>query len=275
MNPTNEVHWVVQRNLLPAPTLAAFRQALQQQGISHEEVVSVPFSRELPRLQKPQATCVFYGSTTLLLNAYRDGRYAAGVFYDPAAFTMANYLAHWPTQMLNHDAQVQTLAIFTAQPHPLDSQWFVRPNDDTKTFAGQVLCAAQLQEWQQHLAQLAAGEAELTPDSLLVFSSPKVIEKEWRHIIVGGQVVSSVRYQWRGELRVSAHDVPADLLAFVQACCAAYQPHAVFVLDTALADDQYWLVECNCFNGTGFYEPAAIAEVVAAVTQWLRSQPAV
>ncbi|WP_046242440.1 ATP-grasp domain-containing protein [Hymenobacter terrenus] len=272
MPPEKEVHWVLQRNLLPPPMLAAFRQAFTQQAISHEEVVSIPFSRELPMLQKPTACCVFYGSTTLVMNAYHTGRYAAGVFYDSSAFTMTNYLAHWPEHMLNHDVAIQTLGRFVAQPLPADSQWFVRPNDDTKTFAGRVMSFDQLREWHQQLAAVADAGADLTADSLLLFSSPKVIDKEWRHFIVGGQVVSSARYQQRGELSVSGADVPADLLAFVVDCCAAYQPHAVFVLDTALADGRYWVIECNCFNGTGFYQPAAIADVVAAVTGLLRQK---
>ena len=261
---------MVQQNLMPPKTLEAFRRAFAEHRISHEEVVSVPFSRELPVLRKPEARCVFYGSTTLLLNAYRSDTHSAGVFYDAAAFTVANYLAQWSGRMLNEDAQVQTLARFVALPHAVDTRWFVRPNDDTKTFAGRILSFAELREWQQQLAQVP--DADLTPDSLLAFSTPKTIEKEWRHFIVGGQVVSSARYQLHGELSVSSTDVPTSLLAFVADCCAEYQPHPVFVLDTALSDGRYTIVECNCFNGTGFYQPAEIADVVVAVTQLLQQQ---
>lgn len=260
------VHWVVQHNLLPPATLAAFRQAFAQHHISYEEVLAVPFSAELPPLQNPAARCVFYGATTLIMNAYQSERYAAGVFYNAATFTMANYQAQWGPRLLNHGAHIETLGSFVGQPHAPASQWFVRPNDDTKTFAGQVLSFAQLQAWHQQLA-LVPG-AEPGPQALLVFAVPRVIEKEWRHVLVGGRVVTSTRYQWQGEPRISAADVPADLLAFVADCCAAYQPHGVFVLDTALADGRYFIVECNCFNGTGFYQLADIAPAVAAVTTW-------
>lgn len=260
------MHWVVQHNLLPAATLAAFRQAFAQHHISYEEVLAVPFSPELPTLQNPAGRYVFYGATTLIMNAYQSARYAAGVFYNAATFTMANYLAQWGPRMLNYGAHIETLGSFVAQPHAPDSQWFVRPNDDTKTFTGQVLSFAQLQAWQQQLAQVPG--AEPGPLAQLVFAAPRAIEKEWRHLVVGGRVVTSTRYQWRGELRISATDVPAALLAFVAECCATYQPHGVFVLDTALADDRYFIVECNCFNGTGFYQVADIAPAVAAVTAW-------
>ncbi|GAB3637998.1 hypothetical protein GCM10027422_35880 [Hymenobacter arcticus] len=118
----------------------------------------------------------------------------------------------------------------------------MRPTDDTKTFAGQALSFAQLQAWHQQLAQL-------------VFAAPRAIEKEWRHVLMGGQVVTSTRYQWRGEPQISATDVLAGLLAFVADCCAAYQPHDVFVLDTALADGRYFIVECILLQWHGLLLP--------------------
>jgi hypothetical protein len=145
----------------------------------------------------------------------------------------------------------------------------VRPNDDTKTFAGRVLTFAELRERQQQLAQVP--DADLTPNSLLVFSSPKAIEKEWRHFIVGSQAISSARYQLRGEPSISSTDVPTSLLAFVTGCCAEYQPPEVFVLDTALSDGRYFIGECNCFNGTGFYQHD-IGPIVFAVTNLLRKK---
>ncbi|MDJ0367261.1 ATP-grasp domain-containing protein [Hymenobacter sp. H14-R3] len=266
------VHWVVQHNLLPPATLAAFRQAFAQHRISYEEVLAVPFSPELPALQNPAACCVFYGATTLIMNAYHSARYAAGVCYDAATFTMANYEAQWGPRLLNHGAAIETLGRFVARPHAAASQWFVRPNDDTKTFAGQVLSFAQLQAWHQQLAQVPG--AEPGPRAQLVFAAPRAIEKEWRHVVVGGRVVTTTRYQWRGEPRISATDVPAGLLAFVADCCATYQPHGVFVLDTARTDGHYFIVECNCFNGTGFYQLADIAPAVVAVTAWRAQNPA-
>ena len=264
----DDVHWVVQQNMLPAATLQALRAAFARVGVSYEEVVSIPFSDELPTLQQPAASCIFYGSTTLVMNAWRAG-YRDGVFFDPAAFTMRNYLRQWPGRLLNADACLESLAAFTARPHPADSQWFVRPDDDSKCLAGQVRSFAELQAWAQRLAHLP--EADLTPATLLLFSSPKTIEKEWRHVVVGGRVVASVRYLWHGELRVSEADVPPALLAFVAECLTQYQPHDVFVLDTALAEGKHTIIECNCFNGTGFYQ-ADITPIVAAVTEWRQQQ---
>lgn len=265
--PLPPVHWVVQHNLLPPATLAAFRQAFARHSISYEEVLAVPFSPELPALQNPAARCVFYGATTLIMNAYHAARYAAGVFYDPAAFTVVNYRARWGPRLLNAGARIEPLGRFVARPHAAASQWFVRPNDDTKSFAGQVLSFAQLQAWHQQLARVPGTEPG--PRARLVFAAPQVIEKEWRHLLVGGRVITSTRYQWRGELRISATDVPAELLAFVADCCAAYQPHGIFVLDTALAGGRYFILECNCFNGTGFYQLADVEPAVVAVTSWL------
>lgn len=46
-------------------------------------------------------------------------------------------------------------------------------------------------------------------------------------------------------------------------------PHDIFVMDVALYEGGYRIVECNCFNDTGFYDHD-ILTIVKNVNQYLR-----
>lgn len=125
---------------------------------------------------------------------------------------------------------------------------------------------AQIQEWTTRLE--AADDVALNLDTPVLFGSPKTLTKEWRAFIVDGKVISASRYQLQGEPSLSAEDVPAGLVTFVEERCAEYQPHPIFVMDVALVDGNYFIIECNCFNGSGFYH-CDIQQIVAAVTAFM------
>lgn len=90
------VSWIIQKNLVKEDVLAQLRVALKD--IPYQEVFVVPFSSELPPLAATDSLPIFYGTTTLMLNAYQHPHYRAGVFYDPLAFEMKNYLARFPAE---------------------------------------------------------------------------------------------------------------------------------------------------------------------------------
>lgn len=68
---TQKVHWVIQNNLIKEELLQAFREVFQKHTMSYEEVTVIPFSDVLPSIRNPNDFCLFYGSTTLMLNAYQ------------------------------------------------------------------------------------------------------------------------------------------------------------------------------------------------------------
>ncbi|QHT68924.1 ATP-grasp domain-containing protein [Rhodocytophaga rosea] len=261
-----QVNWVIQKNLIRQETLERLRKAFQEHNISFEEVFVIPFSDELPRLSKPEAFNIFYGSTTLMLTAYNHPVYRQGIFFNPDHFQMATYLSKWGKYLLNNDGMVTSFKEFVSGNYEKDSIWFIRPNADNKSFSGTVMRFENIQEWAENLA--TADAAELTLDSLLFVSSPKKIDKEWRNFIVEGKVISSCRYQLAGESSVSDIDVPASMLEFVEKHCQEYIPNEIFVMDVALMENTYYIIECNCFNGTGFYQND-MSKIIYAITHYI------
>lgn len=63
-------------------------------------------------------------------------------------------------------------------------------------------------------------------------------------------------------------DAPDGLIEFVERKANDYAPHEIFVMDLAQTKhvDQYKIIECNCFNGTGFYNHN-ITSIINAITE--------
>ncbi len=259
------IKWVIQRNLIKPETLAAFRSAFSELGIAFEEVTVIPFSSDLPVFDAFDVN-VFYGSTTLMLNAYASEQFRSGVFYDPDRFTSANYLLKWKNRMLNSDGIVLPFHDFIADLVDSKPGWFIRPDSDTKSFAGTTMTSNEIKDWYSRIQD--ADDSAVNKDTLLFVSSEKVITREWRNFIVDGKVVDSSRYILNGALNKSRVDVPKEMIAFVEQCIMAYSPHRVFVMDVAETDGVLKIIECNCLNGTGFYAHD-IKKIVQAVTAYV------
>lgn len=270
MNINPDICWILQKNLTPPQILEQIKQTLIAQGVDFQEVTIIPFSNTLPKGIDPEKLNIFYGSTTLMLNVYESDGLNTGLFYDATKFTMRNYIQQWGTRMLNVQAQFFTVQELATKDFDLDSQWFIRPNGDTKAFSGALMSFAQIKGWYAKIAPLSGGS--VSSDTEVMIAPPKMPEKEWRCFIVDQKLVAACRYAKQGYLAVSQEDIPTEMLTFVQACIDQYTPHAIFVMDVALYQDDYYLLECGCLNSTGFYE-ANVARVVMAINAYcLRNQ---
>ncbi len=255
--------WILQKNLIKQRTLVAIRNAFVDLGINFEEVLIVPFSKDLPVFD-PAENQIFYGSMTLMMNAYHS-EYRRGVFFDPYQFNFQNYLNKWPNHMLNSDATIQTLDHFVASLSKARTSWFIRPNSDDKSFVGSVMNLKEIQEF--HHKVTALQDSDVNGSTLVCTAPPKHIIREWRTFVVDGKVIDSCRYILNGKLNPSAEDVPKAIVNFVELRAAEYSPHPVFVMDVAETPDGLRIIECNCFNGTGFYDNN-VHKIIEAVHSW-------
>lgn len=242
--------WIIQQNLINPNILKEFEAAFLNLKIAFEKIEVIPFSQELPYFT-PADFNIFYGSTTLMLNAYHSEKHHKGVFYNINTFNTQNYLNQWKDSMLNTDGQVLPFQDFIKTHLHSQEKWFIRPNDDTKSFAGIVLTSQEIEEWYLKIQKVESPF--LTPETVIFVSQPKVIFKEWRNFIVDKKVIDSSRYSWNQELNISKEDVPTDMIAFVESKASEYSPHDIFVMDVAETKQGFKIIECNCFNGTGFY----------------------
>ena len=247
--------------------LQHLKNALTAEDESWEEVEIIPFSTILPPLKNPTAFNLIYGSTTFMLNAYQHPDYQTGVFYEPSLFQMQNYVNQWKHHVLNHQGKLLKFGEINRVKSSPSQKWFVRPNHDSKEFGGRLLTYEELQEWSKRIIPLQISH--LHKDTEIWMAKPQVIDKEWRLFVVEDKVISACRYQEKGALNINRLDVPKDLLNFVNARIQEYHLYPVYVLDVAQVQGHYKIIECNCFNGTGFYDHN-IERIVSAINGFIR-----
>ncbi len=256
------MHWVIQSNLGRSRDVQALIAACEALGHPHHAVKAIPFSDALPELPSvPRSPVVFYGATSFVASVHRSGRYEPGVFFDSAGFCHEAYEAAFGDRLLNAGALRTTLGALASEDRDPESLLFVRPEADSKAFAGAVLPFAKLVNW---IEGLQGDDLELTPECPVIAAVPVGIAQEHRLFVVHEKVVAASRYRSHHELD-TAQGAPQEVIDFAEVMARRFSPAEVFVMDVALSGGALYVIELNCFNGAGFYE-ANISSVVAAVS---------
>ena len=251
--------WIVQTNVEPkSMSPAAIRQACSALQLPFHELSVVPGAAALPEMPRVEGPVVFHGRTTLILRALEHPLWRRGVFFDPARFQHRAYVAGFGQDMLNADAQVMSWEEFLRSPRPPEVDVFLKPNNDFKGFTGHVLRFSQCTELYQRLRGMARP---VDPSSEVVVGRPCEIDAEWRLFFVNGAFITGSMYRPSGDPHV-----PRDVVRFAEDATARWTPASVFVLDVARVEQTWKIIECNCFNGSGFYT-ADVERLVRVISE--------
>lgn len=258
-----QIQWVVQQNLTSKADFDGLQNACTALGINFTGVSIIPFSSELPDFER-QKHSILYGSTTFNALAFLNKKLRKGLFFDDITFSMENYFERWGAHMLNYASQICTFNELMNSDIENDKLLFIRPNDDSKSFAGDVIKFGEIKEWYEKLFSIT--NSNLSLNGKIVVSEPYNIQIEWRLWIVQKKVVAASKY--REYFRLSKGEgCPAEVVSFAEQRCQEYTPHNVFVMDICLSGDDYYIVECGCMNGAGFYK-ANIEQIVRSVSDY-------
>jgi hypothetical protein len=260
-----EVRWVVQNNLGSADDIVRLCDTLDRQGVAWTPLRVIPFDDTPPDVPA-EGRVIFYGSTTLMRNVARAGRWTPGVFFDEARFAFEALRAGYGEALLNGASEVVTAGEFAARDLDPAAEFFVRPAGDLKEFAGRVVAFAEVAAWREGLG---SSNGPLGPDTRIQVAAPQRLGREWRTVVVDGAVVAASQYRYHERLQVKP-EVPAEVVAFAGAMAARYAPAPVFVLDVGETEAGLRVVETNCFNSAGWYACDAAA-IVRRVTAFVRA----
>ena len=262
------IRWVIQNNLIAEKDRVNMFSILDDLGIEYQEVLVVPFSKELPDFTIDDKTNIYYGSTTFMNNIYEQLDKPVGLFYNHETFSMENYFNQYGEHMLNHGADVLTIKDAIRKYGENEDDLFFRPDGDGKEFDGQTMSGVDMCGV---LARALKNDERLSDDQMMVVSKPWGIRKEWRNYIVNGKVVASSRYLEDFRLSKSGTDIPEDMIKFTEDMCKLYQPHDVFAMDVALTGGEYYIIECGCMNSVGFYD-CDVREYIKAISTYVESE---
>lgn len=150
---------------------------------------------------------------------------------------------------------------------------FIRPNSGQKPFQARLV---DLQEFERFYVANLEDEHEL-----VVISSPKNINGEWRFVVSKSKgIISQSTYRYQGQI-CKIPSAPERATALVKEMLRVdYYPDSVFVMDVCEDNDKnYWLLELNSFSSAGLYE-CNKTDIVRKVSQiaeeewakWMKGQ---
>jgi hypothetical protein len=262
-NNYQNIQWVVQKNLHADAASDELRTACEKLRVDFVPVEIIPFSREFPQFPRTKRSIV-YGSTTFGENVFSDPALREGLFFDPQQFSMENYFSQWGKHMLNYGAQITTFEKLAQEKMDPEKLVFIRPDADSKSFAGEVVKFSGVLEWFENLQKV--DNSNLTTSTKIIVSEPFNLKYEWRLWIVNGKVVAASKYRENFRLK-KEEGCPEEVKNFAEERCREYQPHAVFVMDICLCGNEYFIIECNCMNSAGFYH-ADVFSIVQSVSDY-------
>lgn len=246
--------WVVQNNIGNHKDSDTIKEVCIKHGYSFIPVKVTPFSSDLPEVNTGSPT-IFYGATNFINNVYQNGRWIPGTFFHITNFTIRACMEHYMEHMLNYPCEFTTIGKFAQSHQPMDRQFFIRPNKDLKEFSGDVMDFNKMVRWERSIRHLPGcdNNPTLTTDTEIVVAEPVGIAHEWRLFVVKGKVSSGSHYRSYGKLTVT-NDLPEHVKCYVEEMCRIWAPAQVFVMDVAESAGNLYIVECNCFNSSGFYD---------------------
>lgn len=152
--------------------------------------------------------------------------------------------------VLNHDVSLMRIKDII-DSNELEGNYFVRPNEDSKIFSGQVVSSSSIKDY--CAKYLKHGDSNLfNEDTVLCIGSVKEILSEWRVLLVGGKFVTSSLYR-RGGLTKIEESSPISLINYVNEISGKAGLETT-CLDIASTPYGWRVIETNSISGCGFYD---------------------
>lgn len=249
------MHWILDNNFKREEGYEALKDVIVRMGLPHTEVKAAIFGEVFPNPEEitpdlADGPVVVMGSMSLCDYAKKKG-WSPGAFSNGYNFNHSAYKTGYGEHLLNYDGHVVKFGEADTADPSLDV-FFMRPYHDTKSFAGATFSRREFQNWQEKIRQIQdENYTTISSDTLVVVAPLKKILREYRFFIVDGRVITGSLYKM-GD-RVTYQENTDDAEAFAQRMVFNFEPSRAFVLDIALTEEGYKVIEANCFNSAGLY----------------------
>lgn len=241
--------WIVQDTDLSYKQVEKVLTSLKNNDIPFIPVGVIPFSHEIKSSERITGVdYIPYGSTSLTKIA--EDKKWRGLFYNRDIFRYDVFIHHLKENMLNHDAIITKFGkIKEYVMSREDGKYFSKPIHDLKVYPGDCFSTCEVLEWLDRV-DTNASNFENTD---VIVSSVKKIYREWRHFVVKNEIISSSLYRKDGILFLK-QEFDKDILKIATRLIEKWIPHETCVMDIALTDNGYQIIEFNNFNTSGFYD---------------------
>jgi len=216
----------------------------------------------------PEDACVVsHGDIELVTRIHRERQWTPGAFATIENFFYSNYVCEFGRFLLNREyamlpfGELDRCRDFLFDTFGRDDRIFIRPDSPLKLFAGQVASRATFSADLEFMAFY-----EFPPSTLVVVSSPKEIDKEWRFVVADGKIVTGCQYKSGADFdcQPGFHPSASELAKAIASL--DYKPDPVWVMDICRTSlGQYHLLEIGGFSFADLYA-CNMKDVVTAVS---------
>ncbi len=275
--PKMKVKWLIE-DYEHDSSLQPIMDEVEKQGMDLEVVKYEPWESGTFD-QYPSEDCVvFYGTLQLARQLQRQKSWVPGVYCNFKHLCCKHYFSYWGEYLFNNDYIMLPMMEILRRREEIFKQFgvddmiFIRPDSGAKCFTGQTVPL----EWLDKEFDLFGNYAGKPLDEILaVISSPKVIDKEWRCVVVDKKVIAYSQYKKDGKLDITAEwsDDMYDAWHYAQQIADEdWQPDRIYTLDICKSNGEYSLIEVNSFSCSGLYlcSPEAVVREVSkvALKEW-------
>lgn len=243
---TKNMYYIVQENCFRERNYDNLIQTINKLGLEHEIVKVKPFIDEVEYKTNRKDVFVF-GSLKL-------SRVSKNIGWNPGSTVTDNldyriYSEYYKDNLLNYDSIVQK---FGDDFNFIETEYFIRPCEDNKAFNGKVY---DYYDWNDFkVYSLNNGhDSILTVDTPIQISTVKKIYNEARFWVVDGKIITHSTYKI-GSRVVYDNLVDSGAVEFCHDMIALYQPNRTFVMDIALTNIGYKIIELGATSHAGFYD---------------------
>ena len=264
------MHWLIERNVANEDSYDNFVATVDRLGIPYSIITVVPFSHEIIDFPEDSEGPYFvYGSVTL---CNKIAPKMGWKVFTNENFDYEVWSEKWKGDLLNEEAVTGPF-----QSVPINHErFFIRPCKDNKAFTGLVTTIQDYHDWVdkvrivKHSDYGSSEDVNFDLDEMVMVSPVQNIAQEIRFYIVRNRVVTHSTYRLGNRTTyLDESYTNQDAIWFVQGIIHTWQPDDAFVLDVALVDGEYKVIEVNCINCAGMYASDVNKLVDAFNTQLL------
>lgn len=197
------------------------------------------------------------GSLNFCRYIQKNKRWVPGAICNFNNFKCSTYYSYFGKYLLNSDyimmpiLEIERNKDYIFNNFGIDNKIFIRPNSGAKPITGQIIDKYNLEKELNIFSQKAGNDLDKI---IVVISTPKNIDKEWRFVVSDKKVITGSQYIEYGEINIKKHYDPkakelAEKIAFEK-----WEPDRAYTIDICKANfGEYYLLEINSFSSSCLY----------------------
>jgi len=253
--------WAIQKFAVNDSDGQGMKEAIESLGMNLEVLAIPPFDYGHIEPIKYDGHVIPYGGTKFI-DSIKDKEGWFCVFNDD--FTYKKAIEMLGDRMFNADGTFMKMKDFNPSMYKGEEFLFIRPDKDTKEFAGEVVEPSEFMKWRNAIELKGWGVNEETD---ILVATPSRIDEEWRIFIVDGKVIDGSRYRMNHTLSIDPV-VPSNVIEYVEESIAIWSPAAFFVMDICRVGDGLNILEIGDLHSAGWYATDK-KKVIEAVSNYV------